>query len=196
MKKVDKTSFVELLVLDCNLLNLVQTIIFTLCYSTYCRYTQSLISVLFDKHIKGITDYICKYYTSLALHIQNRIYVEHKITQVLRPGPVFTKNLILRISLILRIFLKIVVFLRKILRIRIFLFTKILILRITLILRIFLRMVFILRKKKEFAFHTTLILRIDQRLAYSMLNLRKIVVLVNIVQQLIANRHPEQSVTY
>ena len=33
-------------------------------------------------------------------------------------------------------------------------------------------------------------------MAHSMLNLRKIVVLMIIVQQLIANRHSEQSVTY
>ena len=57
----------------------------------------------------------------------------------MRPGPVFTK------ILILRIFLRIVIFLRKNLRIRIFLFTNILILRIIVVLRIILRMVFILR---------------------------------------------------
>ena len=55
---------------------------------------------------------------------------------------------------------------------------------------------------KNLLFTKIVILRIFQefdlnlRLAHSMLNLRKIVVSVNIVQQVIANRHPELSVTY
>ena len=62
------------------------------------------------------------------------------------------------------------------------------------ILRFFLRIKIAIHKDS----YSYNILRIDLnlRLAHIMLNLRKIFVLVIIVQQLIANRHPEQSVAY
>ena len=109
---------------------------------------KEILGVLFN----GVA-FLCRSRNQLLGHILSK--------RLIKPGPVFTKILILRISLILRIFFSIVVFLRKILMIISFLFTKIIILRLTLILIIFLRMDFILRIFLRIVFFLRIFLRIS-----------------------------------